>query len=320
MGPTRTALALRDSLPWREVVEIVETAERTGYEALFLPEISGRETFSTLAGLAGVTSSLKLGTGVVPMTSRHVETTAMAAATVHELSSGRMVLGIGTGSVAKGALDGLRRTVATLRAIFHGETVDLGDPKRGPFRLSLDAGQEPLPIYVSALGPNAMRLAGEIADGVLLNWCTPERVAQAVRLVADGADAAGRDPADVTIAVYVRACLGPDGEHSLHALRAAAAQYASYVAYRRQFEAMGLGDEAAAAAEAHRDDAPERVPVRLVEAVCLHGEAEGASRRLQDYRDAGADLPVVYPVPVREPVSSVLGTLFALAPHPAAGP
>lgn len=318
MERDRIALALRDPLPWHELVEIVETAERTGYEALFLPEIAGREAFSTLAGLAGVTSAIRLGTGVVPMTSRRVATTAMAAATVHELSGGRMVLGVGTGDAGRGALERLRDHVTAVRAILRGETADLGED--GSFRLALDPGSAPPPIYVSALGPKAMRLAGEVADGVLLNWCTPERVAEAVRLAGEGAAAAGRDPAGVTIAVYVRACVGPDGERALPVLQAAAAQYASYPAYRRQFEAMGLGEEAAAAAAAHRGGAPDRVPVRLVESVCLHGDATNATRRLQTYRDAGADLPVVYPVPAREPASSILGTLFALAPHPAVEP
>lgn len=320
MEPNRTALALRDPLPWHELVEVVETAERIGYEALFLPEITGREAFSTLVGVAGVTSTMRLGTGVVPMTSRRVETTGMAAATVHELSGGRMVLGIGTGAVSKGALARLREAVGMLRAIFRGETVDLGDPERGSFRLSLDPGPVPIPIYVSALGPSAMRLAGEVADGVLLNWCTPERVAEAVRLVGEAAEAAGRDPAAITVAAYVRACVGPDDGHALPALKAAAGQYASYPAYRRQFDAMDLGEEAAVAAAAHRDGAPERVPVRLVGSVCLLGEAKDAARRLQAYRDAGADLPVVYPVSAREPVSSILGTLFALAPHRAIDP
>jgi alkanesulfonate monooxygenase SsuD/methylene tetrahydromethanopterin reductase-like flavin-dependent oxidoreductase (luciferase family) len=320
VDPQRTAFALRDPLPWDELVEVVATAERTGYEALFLPEITGRESFATLAGLAAVTSTLELGTGVVPMTSRRVETTAMAAATVHELSAGRMVLGIGTGSVAKGALERLRDAVLTLRAIFRGETVELGDPKRGSFRLSFEPGSRPIPIYISALGPKAIRMAGEVADGVLLNWCTPERAAEAVRLVAEGANAAGRDPTAVTVAAYIRACVGPDVGPALAALKAAAAQYASYPAYRRQFEAMGLGREAAEAAAAHRDGTNERVPASLVESVCLFGEGDEAARRLQAFRDAGVDLPVVYPVAAREPVSSILGSLVALAPSPASGP
>lgn len=311
----RAGLALRDPLPWRDLVEVVSTAETTGYEALFLPEISGRETFSTLAGLAAHTSRLRLATGVVTTLARGVDTTVMAAATVHELSGGRMVLGLGTGPAGPGALERLRRFVSLARAALAGEAVEASDGE--PFRLTLDAGPDPVPIWIAALGPNAMRLAGEIADGVLLNWCPPERVAFARERIREGAEAAGRDPEAVTVAVYVRACVGQEPGPTLAALRAAAGVYASYPAYLRQFEAVGLGEEAVVAAAAHRAGRPADVPEILVRRVCLLGDASDAALKLQAYRDAGADLPVVYPVPVRDASSSILGTLFALAPHPA---
>ncbi len=312
----RTGVALRDPLPWHEFVQVVESAEQAGYEALFLPEIAGRETFATLAAVAGVTSALLLGNGIAPMTSRRAQTTAMAAATVHELSGGRMILGLGSGTSFRGALERLRAYVSQVRSILTGETVALEDG--GTFVLSLERESAPPPIWISALGPKAMRLAGEVADGVLLNWCTPERVAFAREAIREGAEAAGRDPASVTIAVYVRACIGQEDAASLPALREAAGQYASYPAYRRQFEAMGLGAEAAAAASAHAAGRAEDVPEALVRAVCLLGEDPVASgARLREHRDAGAHLPIVYPVPARDPVSSVLGTLFALAPSAA---
>ncbi len=309
----RTGLALRDPLAWHDVVEVVETAEQTGYEALFLPEIRARETFSTLAGLAGVTSTLKLGTGVVTIVARKPAITAMAAATVHDLSGGRMILGLGSGPAEPGALDRLRTYLTTVSTILAGERVE-GEQQ---FRLALAPGPTPVPIWIAALGPKAMRLAGEVADGVLLNWCPPERVVFARGRIREGAEAAGRDPADVTVAVYVRACIEHDEDVALPALAAAAAQYASYPAYRRQFEAVGLGAEAAAAARALAEGLPQTAPEALVRAVCLLGDADEAGRGLQAYRDAGADLPVVYPVPALEPTSSIMGTLFGLAPRPA---
>lgn len=311
----RAGFALRDPLPWHDLVELVETAEQTGYEALFLPEIAGREAFSTLSGLAGVTSDLLLGTGVVTAVARRPQVTAMAAATVHERSGGRMVLGLGTGPAGPGSLDRLREYVTTVRAALSGEPVRLGGGET--FRLSLDPGSKPIPIWIAALGPRSMRLAGEVADGVLLNWCPPERVPFARERIREGAEAAGRDPGAVTVAVYVRACVGQEEEVALPELRKAAGQYASYPAYHRQFEAVGLGEEAAAAAAALRAGEPERVPERLVRAVCLLGDPGRAVAGLQAHRDAGADLPVVYPVPCLEPVSSIMGTLFALAPSPA---
>ncbi|HEX9123819.1 MAG TPA: LLM class flavin-dependent oxidoreductase [Actinomycetota bacterium] len=312
---TRTGIAIRDPLPWNDFLEAARTAEQTGYEAVFLPEIAGRDAFAALAGLAAATTTLRLGTGVVPIVARSVSTTAMAAATVHELSGGRMILGLGTGPSGPGALDRLRDGVSRIKAALAGETIQ--EPTGGRFRLSLHPGAEPPPVWIAALGPRAMGLAGEVADGVLLNWCPPERVSFARDRVREGAEAAGRDPSRVTVAVYVRACVGQEPEHALPALQAAAGQYASFPAYRRQFEQVGLGEEAEAAARAFRARNPGAVPEALVRRVCVVGEASEAASRLHAYQDAGADLPVVYPVAVLDPLSSILGTLFALAPHPA---
>lgn len=315
-GPVRgVGFALRDPLPWRDVVEVVETAEDAGYGALFLPETRGREPFATLAALSAVTEALLLGTGVVPMGARSPVTTAMAGATVHEVSGGRLVLGIGTGDAGPGALGRLRAYVGTVRRLLAGERAEVDGR---PERLWLELPSPP-PIWISALGPRAMRLAGEIADGVLLNWCPPERVAFARERIREGAEAAGRDPASVTVAVYVRACVGPDEDAALAALRAQAGTYASYPAYRRQFHQVGLGELADRAAAAHGAGRPEEVPEALVRAVCLLGDVAAAAERFTAYRDAGADLPVVYPVPCLDPRSSVVGTLLALAPRPGGG-
>src|SRR3989442_2706421 len=97
-----TGVALRDPLPWSQFEQAVETAEETGYEAVFVPEIAGREAFSTLTGFAAATSTIRLGTGVVTTWARSPATTAMAAATLHDLSGGRLVVWIGAGS-ARGA-------------------------------------------------------------------------------------------------------------------------------------------------------------------------------------------------------------------------
>jgi 5,10-methylenetetrahydromethanopterin reductase len=280
---TSTGLALREPVAWHDFVQIVETAEQTGYDAVFVPEGASREAFATMAGLAPVTTRIRLGSGVVPISSRSARTTAMAAATAQEISSGRFILGIGAGF--ERSLDAMRAYVAELRGA----------------QLGFDPGSPP-PIWLAALGDRMIDLAGEVADGVLLNWCTPDRVARARRTLRESADRAGRDPEAITLSVYIRGCLEPEQDVAQEALQRQAAQYAAIPHYRRQFEAMGLGPDA--------DE-------RLVREVCLLGDPKTALERLQEYRSAGADLPVVYPVPVLEPVSSLLGTVLALAPKPA---
>jgi 5,10-methylenetetrahydromethanopterin reductase len=306
--PSGTAFALRDPLPWDDLAAIVRASEDAGYEALFLPEIAGRDAFVTLGALAGETRHLLLGTGVVPMFSRTTLLTAMAAATVHERSGGRLVFGIGTGGVGAGALERLRQQVLALRALLDGDAVELDGET---LSLSIEAGSR-VPIWISALGPWAMRLAGEIADGVILNWCPPERVTYAAHRIRDSAEAAGRDPADIAISVYVRAWVGEDEGDAWPALAEATAQYASYPAYARQFEQVGLGAEAVEASLAGQAGRLDEVPEALVRAVCAIGD--GAQARIDAYREAGADLPVVYPVATADAAASIESTLSALAP------
>jgi alkanesulfonate monooxygenase SsuD/methylene tetrahydromethanopterin reductase-like flavin-dependent oxidoreductase (luciferase family) len=299
--PRATALALRDPLAWQVFAGAARLAEELGYGAVFLPEIAGRDTLAALTGLAGETSRLMLGTGVVPMGSRSTMLTAMAAATVQERSGGRAILGLGTGAAVPGVLDRLRELVAELRRLLEHE-VSLAVPA-------------PVPIWLSALGPRAVRLAGEVADGVLLNWCPPERVAQARAALSEAAAAAGRDPSGVRVAVYVRGSLGENLEAADLALREAAGQYASYPAYARQFAAVGLERETVVAAQAHREGRPGDVPEALLRAVTLPRDATAAAARLQEYREAGADYPVVYPVVAGEDLqASLTATIRALAP------
>jgi alkanesulfonate monooxygenase SsuD/methylene tetrahydromethanopterin reductase-like flavin-dependent oxidoreductase (luciferase family) len=282
--PVGTAFTIRDPLPSPDVAGIAREGEGLGYAAVFLPETGARDTLATLMGIAGETEELLLGTGVIPMPARTARLAAMAAATVQERSGGRHILGVGTGRAAPGALERLRAYVEEVREQVGGSAPGAG------LGLPLPA---PVPIWIGALGPRAVRLAGEIADGVILNWCTPDRVAEARDAIRTAAGEAGRDPADVTVAVYVRASFSGRAEE---ALLAAASEYGSYPAYARQFEAMGV----------------ESSPEAIVDAVCLRGDPDRARERLETYRTAGADLPVVYPVLApgegREAALAVLGT------------
>jgi alkanesulfonate monooxygenase SsuD/methylene tetrahydromethanopterin reductase-like flavin-dependent oxidoreductase (luciferase family) len=306
--PEATAFAIRDPLAWDDLSAIARAAEVAGYAALFLPEITGRDTLVALGALAGETTDLLLGTGVVPMRARTPMLLAMAAATVQERSRGRLVLGLGTGDAGRDALAELRELVGATRSLLRGETVE----RRGrAVSLALPVA-EPPPVWIAALGPRAMRLGGAVADGVLLNWCPPERVAFARERVAEGAAEAGRDPSEVGVAVYVRSWVGSDEAEAMASLRVAAAEYARYPAYARQFEQVGLGDEARAAAAALLAGRPHEVPDALVRAVCAVGES--APERVAAYRAAGADVPVVYPVAVGDPATSIERTLLALAP------
>ena len=309
--PAGTAFALRDPWPWADFAGLAKGGEAQGYRAVFLPEIQGRDAFASLTALAGETSTLLLGTGIVRMDARSPQLTAMAAATLQERSAGRGIIGIGTGPTVAGGLDRLRAVVLAVKAALRGAPAVIDGR---PVTLSLIPESPPM-VWISALGPRAVEVAGEVADGVLLNWCPPERVASVREQLSRGAERAGRDPADITVAGYIRASLGDDPRAASLALQEAAAEYASYPAYARQFDQVGLGGEALAAARAHVERRPEDVPMALIQAVTLLGSPASARSRLSAYRDAGLDLPVIYPVPAGpDPLASVRTTLMALAP------
>ena len=275
----------RVPLSYRDLAEAVSVAEDTGYEAAYVPDHGVWDPFALLSALGQRTSRIRLGSGVVTISSRDAPSMAAAATTLHRVSGGRAILGLGSGPEGR---------ILRVAEYLHEVRRHLAGP---------------IPVHLGALGPRMTELAGEVADAVLLNWCTPDRVAQARTEVARGANRAGRDPGEVNVAVYVRACLGHDQEHAVAALGGAVAMYAGIPAYRRQFEAMGLGKEAARAGD--------HVSESLVRALCVWGTREEALERFAHWRRAGADVVVVYPVPAQDPSSSLLGSIMAAAPNPA---
>lgn len=285
---------VRVPMPFEELAQSVALAEATGYEAIWVPDHGVWEPFALLASLAQRTSRVRLGPGVVTVTSRAPEGVTAATTTLNRVSEGRAVLGLGSGPERRTAwvADYLQRV-----------------------RNGIE--EEKIPVYLAALGPRMVEVAGMVADGVLLNWCTPARVERAREELIRGAERAGRDPGEVKIAVYVRACLGHDEEHAVAALREAVGMYAGLPSYRRQLKAEGLGGEAAAAAQAHSAEDPTEVPESLVRALCVWGDRDEGLAGLAAWREAGADLVVVYPVTAQEPASSLMGTIMAAAPDPA---
>jgi 5,10-methylenetetrahydromethanopterin reductase len=283
--------------PIEDLVRAVRTAEETGYGSVWIPDHGVWEPFALLSALAQRSSSIGLATGVVTITSRRPETMAAAATTLDQVSGGRAILGLGSGPESR--LSRVGRYVGEVRSHLSGE----------------------VPVVLAALGPGMVELAGMDADGVLLNWCTPDRVRRArEELLRHGpalVDVTEGEPRPPVVAVYVRACLGHDEAHALEVLRPAVAMYASIRPYRNQLEREDMGDLARAAAEAHRRGSPGDVPEELVRALCVWGGRDEARARLDEYRAAGADLVIVYPVPAQEPASSVVGTIMAAAPDPA---
>lgn len=323
----RTGLRLRDDgLPFSEVTALVKLAETRGFDTLFVPEAGGREVFTQLAAFACGTERIRLGPGIATIFTRTPSLLAQAAATLDQLSAGRAVLGLGSGhepALVAGhgvhferPLARMREYVTLIRAILRGDEA-LPPAELAPvtrFRLET-RGRADLPIYVAALGPRMCRLAGEVADGVLLNWATPSYVTEATRNLRAGAERAGRDPDAIDVACYVRVAAGAPVDTMRHALAREVARYINMPFYRAMFDEAGFAAHTAAVAAAYPEE-PDRagrlVPDAMLEALTVAGDAEGARARLDQYRAMGVHLPVVAPVPSGEDIAGSWRAAIAL--------
>jgi F420-dependent oxidoreductase-like protein len=297
-------------------LRVVQEAERLGYDSVWAAEAYGSDTATVLAWLAGQTSKIKLGAGIFQMPARSAAMTAMTAATIDQLSGGRMILGIGSSGpqVAEGwhgqrfakQLQRTREYVAVVRMAlarerveFHGETLDLplpGGPGKA-LKLTIGPVQERIPIYLAAIGPKNTALAGEIADGWIPTLFSPEHVSELRPLLQEGAARAGRSLENFDIAPTVNAFVTDDLQAARNATRPFIALYVGGMGSRKQNFYNNLvqryGFEAEARTiqdlylEGRREEAMAAIPDALIDAVSLCGPPDVVRERLAVFRDAG---------------------------------
>jgi probable F420-dependent oxidoreductase len=289
------------------VPELARRASALGYGSFWTAEATGAESFTVLAAAGAAAPDLGLGTGVVPIQLRTPPLTAMAAATLQALHPDvDIYLGIGISSPAvvgrwHGAeyrsdrpLDRVREYVALVRACLSGESVDFdGDFHHvRKFRLGVRLGERRPKIVIAALGPKMLRLAGEVADGVLLNYLPASHVAASVAQVRAGGDA--------TVFAYVHAGV-TDRAASLLAAQRDLFSYATVDSYARMFTEAGFADEVADLRErfaaGDRDGAVTAISERMVDAIDFVGDAVEVRAFVQSYADAGVDVPVLMALP-----------------------
>src|SRR5438270_8593151 len=219
-------------------LQVVQEAERLGYDSVWAAEAYGSDAATVLAWLAAGTSRIKLGSASFQMPGRSPAMTAMTAATIDELSGGRMVLGIGSSGpqVAEGwhgqrfgrqlqrtreYVSVVRKALARERLEYEGETIELPlpDGPGKPLKLMISPVQERIPIYLAAIGPKNTALAGEIADGWIPTFFSPDHVGELRSLLAAGAARAGRPLDDSQIAPTVNAFVSGDRAMARHVRR-----------------------------------------------------------------------------------------------------
>lgn len=296
-------------------VDVARRAEELGYTSYWTAETTGPEAFSLLTAAGAAAPGLAtLGTGVLALQLRTPPLAAMSAATLASLQPGREVLlGVGISSPVvtsrwHGAAYGerplgqVREYVALVRACLSGEKVDFAGDHYGVkgFRLGLRQPEVTPRIVLGALGPRMLQLAGEVADGVLLNYLPASHVAWSVEQVRAGEATAGRDPGSCRVYAYVHAGVA-DREGALENGRKDLFSYAVVDSYAESFTKAGFGDEVAEVRERHaagdRAGAVAAVSDAMVDAIDVVGDADLVTATMQSYRDAGVDEAVLMPLP-----------------------
>ena len=295
------------------VLHVATRAERLGYDAFFVAEGWGHDASVLLAEVATRTSRIRIGTGVLNIWGRSAAQIAMLAASLHEISGGRFVLGLGAGSpmLAEGLHDvtfraPVQRLAAMtrhVRALLDGERVSPGDGSRG---LRLAVGPYPVPIMLAALGPAAIRVCGEVADGWSPFLFPVSALPDGVRLLAQAA--AGRTLPQVC--PCVPAAVSPDPDRA----RALASWWVEFYLtkmgplYATRLRQLGFG-----AAVDQVVTTPGRPPRVLLDELTLWGDAAAAREGLKRYSAASADMPVIT-LPPNRSVEELDYILDALAP------
>ena len=282
-----------------EHTDLAREAERLGYRDAWSFEADGLDAFSPLA-VVGLATRMRLGTAIVNVYTRGPATIAQCAAGLAEIAPGRFILGIGAGSnVIVESWNGgtfrkpatrvretaqfLRQALAGERVVFRGETFAIDG-----FRLSRSPAR-PVPIYVAALRAGMLGVAGEIGDGVILNWLAPEDVPRCVGVVRGAAKKAGRDPGAIEVTCRLLVHLDEDDTVA----RRYVAAYLNVPVYRAFHEWLGRTPVLAPMWEAwgrgDRQGAVAAIPELVLDDLLLRGPAETIRARVRQYLDAGVD-------------------------------
>jgi alkanesulfonate monooxygenase SsuD/methylene tetrahydromethanopterin reductase-like flavin-dependent oxidoreductase (luciferase family) len=326
-----------------DLIELGRLAEDCGYDLILVPEAMSYEAPTLVGALCQATENAEIGTGVVTIPVRSPAMTAMAALTADSISDGRFVLGLGMGHESitttwhglpyEASTARFREYVQIVRGVLGGGTMDfVGEHLRCT---DLGLGVSPLrsdvPIYLAALSLATMRLAGELADGILAYYAPPAHLSKALAAVDEARVAAGRDADAIDVCLMVPTEVTDGVGPAREAARAQIAWYGNLDLYNRMFARAGFADEAAELrrlwaesenweSEVDGTGAAGAVSDELVDAIFVIGDAASCRSGIEAYREAGVTTPAVYPQGVFEDRASSMNgyrrTIEAFARRP----
>ena len=295
----------------KPLVEYARRLEDTGLSHLFVTE-SNNDAMTLLAGLALATERLTLGSGIVNIYARHPYQLANEAAVVEQLSGGRFILGLGTGHQEVNVDGwGLDMSRPLSRMADYLETVRRAlDSDGGPLDIRTEryritgpavawAPPRRVPIYLAALGPKMFELAGRAADGVILSMAPLPYIRRMRKLLDDTARAHGRNPEDIAVYAFVNTLLRSTRQEAVPLLHHSIRSYYRFPYYRYQMKVAGV------------ELGPDGVSDAALDSLAIGGPPEYARERLDEYREAGVDVPILAPIGTLPRPAPVDPDLFA---------
>src|SRR5579863_2593286 len=315
MAKIAIAFSIMPDSPMPTIVEWTKAAEDAGFDGVFMTEANNDSLACSLA-LGFNTRRVTLGTAITNIYLRHPLLLANEVAALHEFTGGRFILGLGTGHRESNGAIGIemggpadpmkkmRETVATLRRALDGGRTN---PK-------VEGKQ---PVYLAGVSRPMVRLAGEIADGVIFNFFPPTRVKEALGEIAEGAHKAGRDPREIETTLFATAFISDDLEAALRPARTLLSRYGAMRFYGNMFVHAGFEREMAGIRTAGRDGkaAIAAVSDPMIDATLLVGPEARIRERLSELTAPGVGWAIVFVNPVGEDrASAVKRVMRALRP------
>lgn len=298
-----------------ESIKRAQEAERLGYESVWVTQLpDARDAAIVLAAYAAATKWVRLGTGVLPIYTRHPTAMAQMAASLDELSGGRFILGIGVshkvtvenmwGLKLEHPVDAMREYLTIVReSLQNGAASVAGEQFTAHWAYSAPRRSE-MPVMISALRPKMLELAGEVADGVVLWMCSPKYVSDVVvPHVAAGRQKAGKSMDGFEIVAAIAACLTTDRAEGQKVFTKSVERYANLPYYRKMMDASGFADDLAAG----------RVTESMLDELSGIGDEAQVRDVVRRYRDAGTTLPCVGPFSGHAGAAGYVATLEAAA-------
>jgi probable F420-dependent oxidoreductase len=300
------------ALATRENVELAVRCEKEwGYDAIWLAETNGADSFSLAGAIAQATDRVEIGTAIVPVYNRTPALLAMSAATLADLSEGRFVLGLGTSSHAmiegwhglpfEQPLGRVRDTVTVLRSAFAGEkTAYHGKTLHSEgFRLGIRL-KEPPRIFLAALRERMLQLAGALGDGLIINMMPLDSMPQIIGAYRQGAVDAERDGSDDDVVARFQIAVTDDKDAARNIVRIGFSGYVATPVYNRFFSWVGHDDVARGVKEAFargdRAGTAAAMSDRFVDDLAIIGDADESREKLAAFVEAGVTTPVLAPL------------------------